>query len=49
VLVSAQKPLRSLRRASFPPMVCTMRHPPLSVPNAMAVQAAERCPATDLL
>jgi len=35
--VSAQKPLRGLRRVSRPPIVRTMRHPPLSVPRPMAV------------
>src|ERR1041384_6334842 len=34
--VSAQKPLRGLSRVRRPPMVRTMRHPPLSVPSAIA-------------
>src|SRR5512143_1012622 len=34
--VSAQKPLRGLSRVSRPPMVRTMRQPPLSVPSAIA-------------
>ena len=38
--VSAQKPLRGLSRVRRPPMVCTMRQPPLSVPRAMAAWAA---------
>src|SRR2546430_3510455 len=37
--VSAQKPPRGFRRVIRPPMVRTMRHPPLSVPRAIAAWA----------
>src|SRR4051812_31717441 len=38
--VSAQNPLRGLRRVSRDPMVLTIRHPPLSVPRLMAALAS---------
>src|SRR4051794_9531271 len=34
--VSAQKPLLGLSRVRRPPIVRTIRHPPLMVPNAIA-------------
>src|SRR5260370_36473265 len=37
--VSAQNPPRGLRRVILPPMVRTMRHPPLNVPKPMAACA----------
>src|ERR1039458_4748710 len=38
--VSAQNPLRGRSRVRLPPLVRTIRHPPLSVPSAMATYAA---------
>ena len=38
--VSAQNPLRGFSRVRRPPMVRTIRHPPLMVPRAIAEYAA---------
>src|SRR5262249_21931471 len=38
--VSAQNPLRGLSRVRRPPMVRTIRHPPLRVPRPIAAYAA---------
>src|ERR1041384_1376534 len=35
--VSAQKPCIGVRRVIFDPIVFTMRHPPISVPSAIAI------------
>src|SRR5581483_2384682 len=40
--VSAQKPLRGLSRVSLPPIVRTMRQPPVSVPRPIAEYEAIR-------
>ena len=38
--VSAQNPCIGVSRVIREPMVCTIRHPPLSVPSAMALWQA---------